>query len=178
MLFVDGENLAIRYRALLGDRSPPDHVAYEPDVFVWGRHLNPQAAGIEVIRKHYYTCVGQDEPHRRQIEALLKDSGLEAPRVFPKVRGSRSKRVDISLSTEMLTHAHRDNYDMAILVAGDEDYVPLVEAVMAEGKRVVVWFFGEGQGLSPALKGAADHFFDVGTVLLEFDVTRLRYFHA
>jgi uncharacterized LabA/DUF88 family protein len=49
-----------------------------------------------------------------------------------------------------------DNYDVAILVAGDGDYVPLVRAVKGEGARVHVWAFSSG--LSPKLKMEADHF--------------------
>jgi len=46
------------------------------------------------------------------------------------------------------------------LIAGDGDYVPLVEEVKHLGKRVLVIFFSEDSGLSPALKLAADDFFD------------------
>jgi len=49
--------------------------------------------------------------------------------MFYRSRNRRSKRVDSTLATDMRTHAHRKNYDIAVLVAGDEDYVPLVEAV-------------------------------------------------
>jgi uncharacterized LabA/DUF88 family protein len=49
---------------------------------------------------------------------------------------------------------------MAILVAGDEDYIPLVKAVMSEGRRVVLWFVEDG--LSPKLVNAVDHYFDFG----------------
>jgi uncharacterized LabA/DUF88 family protein len=41
----------------------------------------------------------------------------------------------------MLTHAHKGNYDIAILIAGDDDYGPLVKAVKDTGCRVVLWFF-------------------------------------
>jgi uncharacterized LabA/DUF88 family protein len=92
----------------------------------------------------------------------LKELGIQAPRLFHKPKGKRAKRVDIQLATDMLTHAHRKNYDLAILVAGDEDYVPLVEAVQYEGKRVVVWFLPDG--LSPALHRASDHAFDIGAI--------------
>lgn len=64
----------------------------------------------------------------------------------------------------MLTQAHRKNFDIAVLVAGDEDYVPLVEAVMAEGCRVWLWFVSEG--LSPALKRTVDYYKDVSGLLL------------
>ena len=65
----------------------------------------------------------------------------------------------------MLSHAFRKNYDIAVLVAGDEDYVPLVKAVMSEGRRVVIWFLSDG--LSPKLVDAADHFFDLDVVLFK-----------
>jgi uncharacterized LabA/DUF88 family protein len=67
----------------------------------------------------------------------------------------------------MLTHAHRRNYDIAVLVAGDEDYVPLVEAVKNEGCQVAVWALASG--LSPALRHASDHFWDIGTLLFRED---------
>jgi uncharacterized LabA/DUF88 family protein len=75
----------------------------------------------------------------------------------------------------MLTHAHRGNYDLAVLVAGDEDYVPLVQAVMAEGKRVAVWFLQDG--LSDALRLEADHFYDLANVLLEGNPMALGMLH-
>lgn len=166
MMFVDGENLAIRYKKLLGNDEPKPHVTYEPDIFVWSGFLNMlHQVDCEVIRRHYYTCTPKDEKYRREIEDKLKKVGIQAPRVFSKVRGTKSKRVDITLATEMLTHAHRKNYDIAILVAGDEDYVPLVRAVMGEGCRVFLWFFEDG--LSDHLRKEADHFFNVGSFLFE-----------
>jgi uncharacterized LabA/DUF88 family protein len=174
MMFVDGENLAIRYSRLLANRASESHVTHDPSVLVWSRFLNIPPNIGELVRVYYYTCVSQDEVHRQSIEDRLKALGIHAPRVFSKVKGKRSKRVDISLATDMLSHAHRDNYDIAILVAGDEDYVPLVQAVMAEGKRVVLWFFGDG--LSRSLKVAADHYYDIGTVLFGLQ-SDLMYMH-
>jgi uncharacterized LabA/DUF88 family protein len=46
-------------------------------------------------------------------------------------------------------------------MAGDGDYVPLVEQLKRLGKRVVVSFFSEGAGLSTALKRSADEYFDI-----------------
>ena len=64
-----------------------------------------------------------------------------------------------ALTKDMLSHAFRDNYEVAVLVAGDGDYVPVVQEVQRLGKIVFVWFF-ENEGLNPKLKLAADHFFD------------------
>jgi uncharacterized LabA/DUF88 family protein len=79
-------------------------------------------------------------------------------------KGKRSKRVDITLASELLTHVHRRNMDIAVLVAGDEDYVPLVESVKSEGCRVVLWFFKEG--LSTNLELAVDHAFNLSAWFL------------
>jgi uncharacterized LabA/DUF88 family protein len=175
MVFVDGENLAARYGALLKDlkdRSSPSHVIYEPMVFAWTPVLMEIGdPPIPVIRHHYYTSVEGDEVRRNEIHDKLAALGIEAPRVFYKRKSHPSKRVDISLSVDMLSHAHRKNYDLAVLVAGDEDYVPLVQAVEAEGCRVALWFF-EGKensqcGLSLALKRQADHFFNLYRTFFE-----------
>jgi uncharacterized LabA/DUF88 family protein len=163
MMFIDGENLAIRYKAELGERQPATHVKHIPDVMVWSRFASRVSDSEEYVRRHYYTSARGDEDSRTAIELQLKDLGIEAPRVFPRRRSGRSKRVDITLATEMLTHAHRKNYDIAVLVAGDEDYVPLVEAVKAEGRRVALWALGSG--LSESLVRSVDHYWNIGELL-------------
>lgn len=109
-----------------------------------------------------------DEDYRNSVHEKLYALGIQAPRVFPKDKNRGSKRVDISLSVEMLSHAHYGNYDAAVLVAGDQDYVPLVEAVKAQGRQVFVWFVRDG--LNQALQRSADYFFDLGEVLLNEQV--------
>lgn len=174
MYFVDGENLAMRYGALLPPSGPLPHVAYSANTFVWSPLLNMERhTTCDVVRRHYYTSVQGDEPARDAIHRQLRDAGIEAPRVFPRTKARGSKRVDISLAVDMLSHAHRGNYDLAVLVAGDEDYVPLVEAVAAEGRRVALWFFNAG--LSPALERLADHVYDIGEGVL-FRENAERYF--
>jgi len=163
MYFIDGENLAIRFGATLKEtgRVPAPQVVYTPNVLVWSPLLNEDGHGV--IRKYYYTSVIESGPDIAEAERSLKAAGVEAPRVFRKDRAKGSKRVDISLSTDMLLHATRKHCDIAILVAGDEDYVPLVRAVQAEGVRVHVWFVPNG--LSPALQQASDSYTDITHIL-------------
>jgi uncharacterized LabA/DUF88 family protein len=97
-----------------------------------------------------------DETKRAEMTDWLKGRQFEIPRVFRRDKERGSKQVDISLSVEMLVHAARRHYDIAVLVAGDQDYVPLVRAVRAEGARVHVWFVSNG--LDPLLRQEADHF--------------------
>lgn len=162
MYFVDGENLAIRFGAVLKNSArqiAPD-VLYTSNVLVWTPRLNEDRG---VIRKYYYTSVPNDGVQIPQAEDQLKSVGIEAPRVFRKDKKKGSKRVDISLSTDMLIHATRRHFDIAVLVAGDEDYVPLVRAVQGEGARVHVWFVSNGA--SPELQKAADQFLDITNIL-------------
>lgn len=114
------------------------------------------------------TSVQGDDGRIIDVVEKLKAAGIEAPNVFKRTKNKGSKRVDISLTTDMLLHAARKNFELAVLIAGDEDYVPLVEAVKSEGRRVLLWFVSDG--LSPALKRAADYFCDLDEVLLSPDV--------
>lgn len=54
--------------------------------------------------------------------------------LFDKSLGSE-KAVDVKLATDLLRL--KDIYDIAIIVSGDQDYVPAVEAVKDFGKNVV-----------------------------------------
>ena len=165
MLFADGENFAMRYGGMLKKRGltespvPPIHGAiwHEPNVALWAQFLNPHPTqAAHLVRRYFYTSVGKDQPEKERIETWLKDRNFEAPRVFHRDKERGSKQVDITLTTEMLTHAHRRHYDTAILIAGDADYVPLVRAVRGEGARVHIWAFTEG--LSDRLAMEADYF--------------------
>jgi uncharacterized LabA/DUF88 family protein len=170
MVFVDGENLAIRYgnaKKQLGGSSEKAGVAYLPNVAVWSSALSPPSntlSGTRIMRKFYYTSVQGDAPAVQNVADWLKQHGFEAPRVFQKNKTKGSKQVDISLATDMLIHASRGHYVIAVLVAGDEDYVPLVRAVQGEGARVHVWFLQDG--LSPQLRHEADYFVDLNPFLL------------
>jgi len=165
MVFVDGENLAIRYTSMLREKGqdPAGHIRYEPGVFVWSQALNNTCVYGAVFRKYYYTSVQGDDNLLSKTEDQLRSAGIDAPRVFKKTKSRGSKRVDISLATDMLTHAAQRNYEIAVLIAGDEDYVPLVEAVKQQGRRVYVWFLEDG--LSSPLKRAADHYANIGEIL-------------
>jgi uncharacterized LabA/DUF88 family protein len=57
---------------------------------------------------------------------------------------------------------------VAVLIAGDGDYVPLLEEVKRLGKVVYVVFFRDkGFGLSEDLELASDRSFEFGRLFLE-----------
>jgi uncharacterized LabA/DUF88 family protein len=179
MLFVDGENLTMSAQRAVekANLTLPEGPFYMRDTFVWFPLLNATTAMSSkeelsmplqrrATRAHYYTSVQGDAPKVERVSEALWDVGF-APKVFKKDRTrSRSKGVDIALTTDMLSHAFRDNYDVAFLYAGDGDYVPLVEEVKRLGKGVYVAFFGSA-GLNDKLRLASDTFFVIEDAFLK-----------
>ena len=59
------------------------------------------------------------------------------PACHADMRGSEEKGVDTRLTTAMISLAWIDNYDVAVLVSSDRDFVPVVEFLATKGKKVV-----------------------------------------
>lgn len=173
MSFVDGENLTIRGQELATTKGihliPGEH--YEKDVFVWfpgvtGRaYLFPEPPlklQQTAIRAYYYTSVVGDDMKMTTIREALWKLGFQ-PEIFKRdAQTRRSKGVDIALTTDFLWNAFQDNYDVAVLFAGDGDYVPMVNAVKRLGKVVYLAFFYDS-GLAPALRLTSDESFPLDT---------------
>lgn len=72
------------------------------------------------------------------------------------------KMTDVRIATELLMDAHSDNFDTALLISGDSDLVPPVNAIHAAfpRKRVIVGF-PPGRN-SVNLKNAAKGAFHIG----------------
>jgi len=66
----------------------------------------------------------------------------------------RQKKVDVLLAVEMLDNAFRKNMAGAVLLAGDADFIPVVEAVMRLGTWVEVCY--DPHGASEELYSLAD----------------------
>ena len=117
------------------------------------------------IRASYYTSLKASEDEVGRTADCLRSLGFD-PWVFKKSRqDEKAKGVDIALTKDMLSHAFLANYEVAVLVGGDGDYVPLVQEVKRLGKRVHVWFFTD-QGLNPDLVRIADEFSDLTELFL------------
>jgi uncharacterized LabA/DUF88 family protein len=173
MLFVDGENLTIRAQKFASDNavSLQEGAEYRKDIFVWfpglkatpaltNTHDSPIKVQDHAIRAYYYTSLTGDDLQILSVKQALRSLGFH-PEVFKKVRREeKAKGVDIALAKDFLSHAFLDNYDVAVLVAGDGDYVPLITEVKRLGKVVYVTFFRD-YGLSTELHLAADMFFEM-----------------
>ena len=53
------------------------------------------------------------------------------------MRGTEEKGVDVRMATEMISLAWADNYDIAVLVSSDKDFVPVAEFLETKGIKVI-----------------------------------------
>ena len=174
MLFVDGENLEARGKAYLRANAiePVAGPYFRAGVFLWfpppgsGRTNFFARGGLQhtAVRAHYYTSTKAGEPERTQIRAQLRDLGFD-PWVVVKGSSRASKGVDIKMTTDILANAYLNTYEVAVLLTGDGDYVPVVEWVKQLGKLVWVLAVGD-KSLNQDLRLAADQYVDLGPDLL------------
>lgn len=156
MVFVDGSNL---YHSLKNYYNRTD--------LDLGKFCQKILEKRQLIRIYYYNAqVGQKQEPELYIQQQAFFEGINAipytelrlgrlvytnwPSVPPYEKGT-----DVQLATDMITHNFKNNYDVAILVAGDNDYAGAVQAVKDNGKHVEVALFGK-QGTSQQLRSAAD----------------------
>src|SRR5712691_3215017 len=146
VIFFDGQNF---YRSL---QRYDDSLRVDYDrLATW---ITQQVGGPNALFSGAYYYVGLSADAPAVVEGFLK--GLELrPGYFvkrePRVRRSgrcphcgveyeytTEKRVDTRLVADLLQHAASGAFDAAVLVSGDDDFVPAVEAVNALGKQVWV----------------------------------------
>jgi uncharacterized LabA/DUF88 family protein len=167
MIFIDGSNL---YHSLKGFFGRAD--------IDMGKFCQKLLGRRQLIRIYYYNArVGRkEEPERYKDQQAFFNSVNAIP--YTELRLGRlvytgnwpntppyEKGVDVQLATDMITHSYKNNYDVAILVAGDNDFAGAVQAVKDNGKHVEVALFGK-QGTSQELRTSADMVIPINARLL------------
>ncbi len=156
MIFIDGSNV---YHSL-------KHFYKRTNLDI-GRFCQRILNKRRLVRIYYYNAkVGQKEEPQRYKDQKKFFAGVEAI-PYTELRLGRlvynnwpgtppyEKGVDIQLATDMITHSFKNNYDVAILVAGDNDFVGALQAVKDNGKNVEVVLFGK-ERTSMQLRNVAD----------------------
>ena len=69
-------------------------------------------------------------PHCHEEVAVCPGCGLD-------MRGTEEKGVDVRIATDMISRAWDGNYDVAVLVSSDRDFVPLAEFLATRGIKVI-----------------------------------------
>lgn len=119
-----------------------------------------QAGQVRIVEAHYYdgratTRAADDYQLRkdRDFEMSLVDAGI-VPHYLPLREKRRrgvgdeppryelsQKGIDVELALDVLDLAHRDRFDICVLITGDADFVPLVRKLTALGKQVMLGYF-------------------------------------
>jgi len=74
LILVDGENIVIRYQALLkSGRTPLSGCLHKPDVFVWKKMLT-QSPALNIIRVSYYTSMVGDDAAVVSMEQYISQA--------------------------------------------------------------------------------------------------------
>lgn len=185
MLFVDGENFTLEGEKIAQEKGVQliEGSFYEPGVFLRLPSIDPKGKGQgfatdyrhydcpsiwvrgTAIRAHYFTTYTGNDEKASKLKAALRKIEL-APHIFKKDKQSnKQKGLDITLATELLSNAFMKNFDVVVLIAGDADYLPLIEQVKRLGRSVIVSFFDKPEAkhspIHPDLKLAADGFCDI-----------------
>lgn len=117
-------------------------------------------ASLDVVRTYWFGSIAanfdpidSDVVQRRSefFDALRRQHRYEVVRYETDYRGGRVRRtersvedeprekaVDVALATALLEMAALNAYDIAIVIAGDRDFVPALQAVRRLGKRVAL----------------------------------------
>jgi uncharacterized LabA/DUF88 family protein len=69
-------------------------------------------------------------------------------------RRARQKEVDILIAVDMLTHAYRRNMNGVAFLAGDQDFRPLIDALVRDGMFIELMY--DPSSISSELADAAD----------------------
>jgi uncharacterized LabA/DUF88 family protein len=167
MIFIDGSNL---YHSLKGFFNRADI-----DIGKLCRKLLDKR---RLVRIYYYNAkVGlKEEPERYREQQAFFTSVAAIP--YCELRLGRlvyhnwpnsppyEKGVDIQLATDMITHSFKNNFDVAVLVAGDNDFVGALQAVKDNGKNVEVALFGK-ERTSYRLRMVADRVITINSKFLK-----------
>jgi uncharacterized LabA/DUF88 family protein len=144
-LFVDGGSLRGRLENI--SRRFYDSQTFSIDFASLGRGFT---------KTFYYDAVpvrmqGEDElsynarikPQRDLLDSAAGVDGIHVYEGDARRRrkvGLEQKKVDVMIAVDMLTHTFRRNMQHATLLTGDNDFKPLLDALVQEGMFVTLWY--------------------------------------
>jgi len=119
--------------------------------WIGGKNGFPQLDSVRLIRTYYYD--GLPEPRYAQkykeqklfhdyLSYVFPNYEVRTGQLVKRKGGWEQKGVDAILAIDMIDKAYTDQYDVAILVAGDLDHHPAVKNVKNSGKEVYGVYYG------------------------------------
>lgn len=160
-VFVDGENLVMRYQAMVtAGEKPKKGVIHVQDSFIWHANVTTWSC-MDIQRVTYYTSTTGDQAKLNELKTKIASTQFEfhyengedvpagsaqlLPRVFHKTtKKLKTRNVDINIAVDMMRAAHTSSVELLLLLSGDGDYLPVIEECMRNGKSVWVCSFSSG----------------------------------
>jgi uncharacterized LabA/DUF88 family protein len=154
-IFIDGSNLynnlkkrhiKIKFQNIIKILSRFGQII---DIFYYTARLDPEYDKERFLK------------HERFLDKISRIKNLKV--VICNLRKASStgrkryiiKRDDIRLANDMLVGAYEDFYDTAIIVSGDEDFVPIIHTIQRLKKKSINAYFPRSS--SYLLRKATDH---------------------
>jgi uncharacterized LabA/DUF88 family protein len=176
LIFVDGENLAIRYQEMIkaGRKPAPDNVVID-NCFVWNNRILLDDLW-KIKRLSYYTSVVGDDKKVNAIRERIGSSIFKCNAEFippnthtsytgqfiPFVRkiSNKSKKesvCDIAIEVDVMRACYRDHADAIWIFSGDGDFIQLFQEVVHSGKRAFAAALSSG--LNNEIRYVVDEYF-------------------
>lgn len=166
--FVDGGYFRSEGKSQGGVDYPNPHSTIERLMSTCVREMggySPTISSVFMRRMYFYDATdpvaGAPDPKVEQYwDAIEKLNDTEVR--LGTIRGSKPRRqkgVDIQLAVDMLVGSFNKLFDVAVLISGDEDFVPLVHEVQRRGVSVVV--AAASRTISAELRRIADRYVDL-----------------
>jgi uncharacterized LabA/DUF88 family protein len=127
--------------------------------------LEQAVAGRQLVRAIAYG-ITTEEAHEEEFHDALASQGFEVKTkpLQTFIGGQKKGDWDVGIATDVLRLEPK--VDVAVLVCGDGDFVPMVEFAKEKGLRVEVLSFREST--SKNLIESADGFFDLSSDVEQF----------
>ena len=140
-IFIDGNNFYHGLKYVYKDKKLIN--------FNFEKFANFLSRGRKLIKTFYYNAeldkskdfdkYGSQERFFDEIKKIPKFSLILCKLLKRKIRGTDQyyyilKEDDIHMAVDMVEGAFNDDFDIAIIVSGDGDFVPAVKAIQKKGK--------------------------------------------
>jgi len=151
MAFVDGGYLREQCMKKIGT----DDINYEKLKYRFEVEFNANCGGKysgDLVRVYYYDAIvdRSNSKYSEQNNFFNRIKGINGyqvrlGKIVPTGKEGtgqlKQKGVDVLLAVDMITKAYSNQYEFAILIAGDSDFLEVVNAVKDSGKRVFGMYF-------------------------------------
>lgn len=159
-VFVDIQNMYYSARAIYGQKVNFKAI------------LEQAVAGRQLVRAIAYG-ITTEEAHEGDFHEALAGQGFEVKTkpLQTFVGGQKKGDWDIGMAMDILRLEPK--IDVAVLVCGDGDFIPLIEFSKERGLRMEVISFREST--SSALIASADSFFDLSSATSQFLIGEIKH---